>query len=89
MYVISILETAHAKSHAQTASVRKAANDKAREDRAIARDYQKKKAERRKNWLRYVIRLHKENPDIEPNLENQISEENKNEEQKLSLLKPQ
>ena len=40
IYASSIMEPAHAKSHAQTASVRKAANDQAREDRAIARDYQ-------------------------------------------------
>ena len=44
-YAASILEIAHERSHAQTASVRKAANDKAREDRAIARDHQKKRVE--------------------------------------------
>ena len=57
------MEPAHEKSHAQTTSVSKAANDKAREDRAVARDYQQMKAERRKSWLKPVIKLHNENLD--------------------------
>ena len=65
-YAISILEPAHTKSHPQNTSVWKVANDKAREDRAIARDYKKKKKkknfERRKSWLRSIINLHRENP---------------------------
>ena len=72
MYAISILEPAHVKSHAQTASVRKAGNDKAREDRAVARDYQKKRAERYRNWLRFVIQLHKEQTDSKPDEVDQI-----------------
>ena len=56
-YATFILEHAHERSHAQTTLVRKVANNKAREDCAVARDYQKNKAERRKNWLRYVIQL--------------------------------
>ena len=67
-----MLEPAHAKSHTQTTSVRKVANDKAREDRVVARDYQKKRAERKRSWLRSVIKLHKEQTDSEPNEEDQI-----------------
>jgi hypothetical protein len=73
----------HMKGHtrAQTNSVRKTTNDKAREDRAIARDYQRKKAERRKTWLRHVINVQKENPETETNVENSKSTENKGQEE--------
>lgn len=37
-YATFILEHAHAKSHLHTTSVRKTTNDKAREDRVIARE---------------------------------------------------
>ena len=89
IYVSFILEPAHAKSHAQTTSVRKAANDKAREDRALARDYQKKKAERRKSWLRSVIKLHKEQTDSEPDEVDKIPVEDNTSTGILSPLKPQ
>jgi hypothetical protein len=58
-YATFILEPAHERSHEQTTSVRKVANKKAREDRAVARDYQRNKVERINNWLRYVIQLKK------------------------------
>ena len=69
--------------------VRKAANDKATEDCAIARDYQRKKAERRKSWLRSVIKLQKKNPKIKPSIESPKFAKNKGKEEKLSPLKPQ
>lgn len=69
--------------------MRIADNDKAREDRAIARDYQKKKVERRKNWLRSVIKLHREQIDIEPEEEEQIHVEENSLAGNLSPLKPQ
>ena len=43
----------------------------------------------RKNRLRSFINLHRENHDIEPNLGNHLHDENKNEEENLSPLKPQ
>ena len=64
-YATSRLEPAHERSHAQIASIRKTTNDKAREDSAIARDSQRKKFERRKCWLRYVLKLQNEKPNIE------------------------
>ena len=66
-----------------------AANDKAREDRAIARDYRKKKVERRKSWLRSVIKLQKEQSFTEPKAASLNSIEDKNQEETLSPLKPQ
>lgn len=42
-YAFSTLEYAHEKSHAQIALVRKTTNDKARENRAIAREYHRQK----------------------------------------------
>lgn len=41
LYATSILEHAHERSHAQITLVRNVANNKAREDCAVARDYQK------------------------------------------------
>ena len=81
-------EPAHEKSHAQTTSVRKATNDKAREDCALARDYQKRKAERRKSWLKSVIKLHSENPINKTTEENQLLVES-SQEGNLSPLNPQ
>ena len=45
------LEFAHKKSHSQTASVRKAASDKAREDRAAAKEYTGQLLEKRRSWV--------------------------------------
>jgi hypothetical protein len=64
------------------------ANDKARKDRAIARNYQRKKVERRKNWLKFVIKLQKKNVEREPSVENPKSIENKGQEEILSPLTP-
>lgn len=80
------MESAHERSHAQ---IRKTSNDKAREDRAAATDYQRKKAERRKSWLRSVLKLQNESPDIVFSVENQIPIENKGHEEGLSTLKLQ
>ena len=48
-----------------------------------------KKTERKKNQLRFVVKLQNENLDAEPSLEGQIVVENKGQEEILSPLKPQ
>lgn len=59
------MELAHAKLHTQTTLVRQVANDKAMEDRVIARECQRKKVERMKSWFRSINKLQIENLDIE------------------------
>lgn len=62
---ILIMEPTHARLHTQTTLVRKVVNDMALEDRVIAMEYQRKKVEKRKSLLRYVLQLQTENLDIE------------------------
>ena len=59
------MEPTHARLHTQTTLVRKVVNDMALEDRVIAMEYQRKKVEKRKSLLRYVLQLQTENLDIE------------------------
>ena len=87
LYVASLLEPTHERSHAQTTLVKKGANDKAREDCATANYYQRKKAERKTSWLRFVLKLQNENLDIELGVESQIPIEIKEHEGGLSSLK--
>ena len=88
-HAFSILEPAHEKSYAQTTSVRKITNDKAREDRAIAREYKKQTTKRRKSWLRSIVKLHKEQAKVESNKEDHIGVDNILSTGTLSPLKPQ
>lgn len=83
------MERAHATSHLHTTSMRNATNDKAREDHVIAIKYQRKKVERRKSWLIFVLKIHTGNHDKESSLEIQILGENKSQRESLSPLKPQ
>ena len=59
------MEPTHARLHTQTTLVRKVVNDMALEDCVIAMEYQRKKVEKRKSLLRYVLQLQTENLDIE------------------------
>lgn len=69
--------------------MRKATNDKAREDHVIDRKYKRKTVERRKSWLRFVLKIHTGNHNKESSLEIQILGENKSQRKNLSPLKPQ
>lgn len=69
-----MLELAHAKLHAQTTSIRTTTNEKARGDHVIARNYQRKKAGKRTNWLRSILKLQNGSPLTAWNLKLQESE---------------
>lgn len=57
------LEPTHEKSHSRSASVKKATNDKAREDRAPTREYRKQLLERRRSWIEPFLEVVKSNPE--------------------------